>query len=204
MAVPELQPGLAVESHSDESEMPANPPSEHPLGNLGKPVAPPRPLQLWVLLGVLGAAAAAIQVVESPLPRLLPWLKPGLSNALVLFGMVRVAPWFGAAVVAVRTLVSGMALGMLFSPAHLLSMAGGFAAAAVMAGGLRCSRLGLGLAGISVAGAMANNLAQLWTVEFLFAGRFPIWGHLSFMVWVAIPAGLVVARITEELLRRTA
>ncbi|MBF0500455.1 MAG: Gx transporter family protein [Candidatus Riflebacteria bacterium] len=162
------------------------------------------PLAFWTLLAMLGAAASAIQVIESPLPRLLPWIKPGLSNALILYGMIRISIPFGMGVVFIRTLLSGMALGILFSPVHLLSLAGGVASTIVMAIALRFARSAtLGLSGISVAGAIANNLAQLSTVGLLFAGHFPLWLNLSLMIWVAVPAGLIVARITDELLRRT-
>ncbi|MFZ2957088.1 MAG: Gx transporter family protein [Candidatus Ozemobacteraceae bacterium] len=161
-------------------------------------------LARWTLLATLGAAAAAIQVIEAPLPRLLPWIKPGLSNALILYGLIRLSIASGIGIVLIRTLLSGLALGILFSPAHFLSFAGGIASTLTMAFALRISgRTSLGLSGISIAGAIANNLAQLWTVEWMFAGRFPLWFNLSLMIWVAIPAGLIVARITDELLRRT-
>lgn len=154
------------------------------------------------MLAVLAAAASAIQIIESPLPRLLPWLKPGLSNALVLFSMERFSVGFGVALVLVRTVLTGIALGILFSPAHLLSLAGGMSAVAVMFALLRQPFVFFGLAGVSVAGALANNLAQLGTVEALFRTDLPMWFPLVLMIWVAIPSGLIVARLTHELLRR--
>ncbi|HEY9071224.1 MAG TPA: Gx transporter family protein, partial [Candidatus Ozemobacteraceae bacterium] len=97
------------------------------LGEVGSPA-----LSGVVLLGVLTAAASAIQLAEAPLPRLLPWLKPGLSNALVLFALVRRSPGFALSLVAGRTIVTGMLLGSLFTPAGLLSLAGGVSATLAM------------------------------------------------------------------------
>ncbi|HOY67747.1 MAG TPA: Gx transporter family protein [Candidatus Ozemobacteraceae bacterium] len=156
-----------------------------------------------VLLGVLTAAASAIQIAESPLPRLLPWLKPGLSNALLLFAVIRHSPGFALSLVAGRTIVTGMLLGTLFTPAGLLSLLGGGSAAAAM---LLCRRLGRGrggLAGISVAGAVAHNAAQLGGVAFFAGEGLPVFLHLSLMLGAAIPSGLLVAGLAHQLLRRT-
>lgn len=171
------------------------------------PLAAQRPaaerLAGWTLLAVLAAAAAAVQVVESPLPRLLPWLKPGLANALTLFALVRRGPAFALAVAFLRTGVAGVALGTLLSPPFFLSCGGAVAAAAVMALAAALPGRPLGLVGVSVLGALANNATQLLLVERLFAARLPLVFNLSLAIWVAIPAGWLVARICEILLVRT-
>ena len=156
----------------------------------------------WTTLAMLTAGASCIQFLEAPLPRLLPWLKPGLSNALVLYALVRVSGPFGLGVVFFRTLVTGLLLGTLFSPPNLLSFAGGLAAVGTMSAGLRLQPLGVGLSGVSVLGALANNVAQLLVVDVRLMGHFPVSFHLLVMIWVAIPSGILVARLTQELLRR--
>ena len=161
-------------------------------------------LRSWTLLAVLSASAAALQIIESPLPRLLPWLKPGLANCLTLYALVRCSAGFGFGIVGFRTVLSGMALGILFSPANLLSFAGGLAGAVVMWVALKLGSGRLSVYGISILGALANNLAQLLTVQWMFASGFPLWFHLSVMLWVSIPSGIMVGHISRELLRRTA
>jgi len=157
----------------------------------------------WTLLGVLAAVATAIQIIESPLPRFLPWLKPGLSNAVVLFGIMRVSPTFGFKIVLLRTFLTGFALGILFSPANLLSLVGGIASALTMALAFKWGSSLFSVYGISVLGALANNFAQLASVGTMFGGGIPLWLNVSIMMWIAIPSGLIVAGITNELLRRT-
>lgn len=160
-------------------------------------------LRLIVSLGILTAAASAVQIAESSLPRLLPWLKPGLSNALVLYALIRMPPFFAWTLVLFRSLVTGIILGTLFTPTGWMSLAGGAAAVATMslAAGLGQNRIGL--SGISVTGAVAHNIAQL-AVAGCFAGSFiPILLHLPIMLGAAVPSGLVVAALTHQLLRRT-
>ena len=91
-----------------------------------------RPLQYWTLLAMLTAASSALQILESPLPRLLPWLKPGLANSLALYALIRLSPGFCVGVVFLRTILTGLVLGGLFSPANLLLLAGGLAGALSM------------------------------------------------------------------------
>ncbi len=157
----------------------------------------------YTLLAMLIAAAAALQIIESPLPRLLPWLKPGLANAMSLFAIIRISKRAGILVAVLRTAVAAVFLGSFLSPLHLISTTGAFVAALLMAVIYRFIP-GAGLGIVSVAGAVASNSAQLFAVQMLFAGSMPFWLHLAAIVPVAVPAGLIVARVTQELLRRTA
>jgi heptaprenyl diphosphate synthase len=151
---------------------------------------------------MLAATAAMIQILESPLPRLLPWLKPGLSNSIVLFGIIRVSPWFGVQVVLLRSLLTGVFLGTLFSPVNILAFAGGISSALVMGGTHRFGRKLVSVYGISILGALTHNFAQLSTISTVFGTGVPIPFHLAIMIWIAIPSGIIVAKITTELLER--
>ena len=162
-----------------------------------------RQTSTYTLIAMLIAAASALQIIESPLPRFLPWLKPGLANALTLYAIVRISKRAGMLVAVLRTAVAAMFLGSFLSPVHLISLAGATAAALLMAMIYRV-RPNTGLGIVSIAGAMANNSAQLAVVQLLFAGSLPLWFHFATIVPVAVPAGLIVARVTQELLRRTA
>lgn len=157
----------------------------------------------YTLIAVLIAAAAALQVVESPLPRLLPWLKPGLANSLSLFAIIRISTGAGMLVAILRTAVAAVFLGSFLSPVHLISLAGATAAVLLMAA-IHKVRPESGLGVLSIVGAIASNSAQLAAVQFLFAGSLPLWFHFVAIVPVAVPSGLIVARVTQELLRRTA
>jgi uncharacterized membrane protein len=151
---------------------------------------------------ILLAAASAIQIIESPLPRILPWLKPGLANSLVLYAMLRVSPMSGFFIAFFRSFLSGIFLGTLFSPIHLIAFSGSFFSAIIMFLLVRYLS-GAGLSSISISGAIASNLAQLMAVQFLFAGNLSFWFHISIMIWISIPSGIIVAKVTQELLRRT-
>lgn len=153
-------------------------------------------------LAVLTATASAIQMLEAPLPRILPWLKPGLSNSIVLYSIIKISPAFGVTVVVLRTIITSIFLGSLFSPVSIISLCGGISSSFVMILAIKLLP-NCGLSTISIIGAITNNIAQLLTVQFLFAGNISFWLYLALMIWVSIPSGLIVAKVTYELLRRT-
>ncbi len=159
-------------------------------------------LEKLVTTAILLAAASAIQIVESPLPRILPWLKPGLANSLVLYAMLRVNPASGFFIAFLRSFLSGIFLGTLFSPVHLIAFSGSFFSSIIMYLLVRFLP-GAGISSISISGALASNFAQLMAVQFLFAGNLSFWFHISIMIWISIPSGIIVAKVTQELLRRT-
>ena len=154
------------------------------------------------LIAILTACAAALQMLESPLPRILPWLKIGLANVITLYAIIRINSFAGIGIAALRTCLAAFAFGSFLSPVHVISFSGAVAAAVVMAlifHYLPKSSICI----ISIFGAIASNISQLLAVQLLFASNLTIWLHLALIIWVGVPTGLIVGKITYELLRRT-
>lgn len=153
------------------------------------------------LIGVLIASATALQLIESPLPRIVPWLKPGLANSLTLFAIVKLGSKEAIIVAALRTIVTSVFLGSLLSPIFFTSFAGSFSAAICMS--ILNNTIGSShLVIISILGAIASNVAQLAVVQYMFTTSLPFFLYLALIIWVAIPSGFVVAKLTQELIRR--
>lgn len=160
-------------------------------------------LRETTLTGVLVAVAAALQILESPLPRILPWLKIGLANVVTLYAIMRLGCKKGILIAALRTCLSAFVFGGFLTPVHILSFAGAVSSAIVM-GFLLHFLQKASICIISITGAITSNVVQLFAVQFLFASvSLPIWFHLAMIVWIGIPSGMIVAKITHELLRRT-
>ncbi|MBF0405751.1 MAG: Gx transporter family protein [Candidatus Riflebacteria bacterium] len=157
---------------------------------------------LLIKIAVLSAAASAIQILESPLPRFLPWMKPGLSNSLLLFSLIEFSSGFAFSLVILRTVLTAFFLGMIFSPTFFLSLAGGVSSWLLMSLMLKYKKANFGIIGISIAGAIANNLAQFAVLHLILPGKIQNFIHICLGIWVGIPAGIAVAFITYELLRR--
>lgn len=153
-------------------------------------------------IGILISCATALQLLESPLPRLFPWLKIGLANILTLYAIVRINKTTGIAVAALRTCLAALVFCGFLSPIHIISFSGAVTAAIVM-GFIHQFFPKTSICIISIFGAISSNVSQLMAVQFIFSSNLTLWFHLSMIIWTGIPAGFIVGKITYELLRRT-
>jgi heptaprenyl diphosphate synthase len=156
----------------------------------------------YTTMAILISAAMALQIIESPLPRILPWLKPGLANCLTLYALYRLSFKMSLGVAFLRTILASIMLGSFLSPIFYMSFAGAMSAALIMAlikGCFKAATIEI----ISICGALANNFAQLIILQIMFAENLNIWFYIALMIWVAIPSGYIVAKITAETLKRT-
>ncbi len=154
------------------------------------------------LIAILVACASALQMLESPLPRLFPWLKIGLANVITLYTIIRINRTAGILVAALRTCLAALFFGSFLSPIHIISFSGAVSAAIVMALIFRFFPKA-SICIISIFGAITSNISQLLTVTVIFASNLTFWLHIAMIILVGIPTGLVVGRITFELLKRT-
>lgn len=108
---------------------------------------------------LLTALALALSWLESLLafPGLLPGMKVGLANVVVLFALYRMGLRDAACLSLVRVLLVSITFGNAYSFAY--SLAGAALSLAAMAG---LKKLGkFSILGVSVAGGVCHNLGQL-------------------------------------------
>ena len=119
-----------------------------------------------VLMGLMAAAASVFFTIESLIPTPLPWIRLGLANSISLLAL----KWWGfrdaLIIFLVRLILGGLLLGRLFHPLFFFSLSGGVAALLTMALMMRGEGRIFSLVGISIAGAVMHNSAQL-TVAYL-------------------------------------
>lgn len=138
--------------------------------------------------------ALVLQIVEALLipPFSIPGLRLGLANVATL--AVLVSTGFSDAVTLslMRVLLASFLLATFGTTAFWLSLFGALASVIVMGLLLKTTRPRFGFLGISVCGAMAHNLAQLFTYSLLT--RLGSWGNLApLLALAAIPTGMGVA-----------
>ncbi|PIS19825.1 MAG: hypothetical protein COW19_06195 [Zetaproteobacteria bacterium CG12_big_fil_rev_8_21_14_0_65_55_1124] len=138
----------------------------------------------WMALLML---AVGIHVLESALPGLGPWFKPGLANIVTLIALIMLGPKEALMLAVARVVVGALFIGTLFTPTFIMSLSGALAAALVMLAAWR-SIPGISLIGISLLGAVAHMLVQFVTVEALFIQQTAL--------FYLLPPFLLVAAIT--------
>ena len=155
------------------------------------------------LTGVLIALALVLSYLESlvPMSFAVPGVKLGLPNLVIVFALYRLRPSVAAAISLLRVLLVAVLFGSALSLAY--SAAGAVFSFLVMCLLKRFGRFGC--TGVSVAGAVAHNLAQIVTAALLLetsslAWYFPVLcvsGTLAGIV-IGLLAALLVRRIPEN------
>jgi heptaprenyl diphosphate synthase len=147
--------------------------------------------------------AVGINALEYLFPRIpfLPWLKPGMANAVTIIWIIRWGAADALLFSMVRTWITSFYFG--FSLVSLvLSMSGGLLAAAGM--GVLWNLFGkrgwLGLAGLGIAGAALHNIGQLGAVYAMLTATAAIWYQAPFMLAASIVFGALSGLLGHALL----
>ena len=139
-------------------------------------------------LGIFLALAVIFGYVEAliPVPVPVPGIKLGLTN-LVITAILYVYGYREALVVtALRVFIIGFLFGNLFSIAYGLT--GAVLSLTVMA---FLKRTGLfGVIGVSAAGGVSHNIAQVMTAYFMVTG-FPVRWYMPILMLAGVGAGIL-------------
>ncbi|MBF0461393.1 MAG: Gx transporter family protein [Magnetococcales bacterium] len=179
-----------------------------------------------LLIAYLAAAAVGTHLLESALPGLGPWFKPGLANTFTLVAFFHLGWKAATGVTLIRVLVGSMTLGTFLSPTFFLSLSGAIGAVlslGVVAGlgiGHACGhgwhdesrgqaplrqddRRRLGPVGVSLLASLAHMICQVLAAWLLIIGHSGIFLALPWFLlgsWLTgIVNGLLAFLILERL-----
>ncbi len=165
-----------------------------------------------VMISMLSACGLILFVFESFLP-VPPWFRPGLGNiatilALYLLDKEKIRTFtnslFGDAmkVTVLRVVLGSLLLGRLFTPVFVFALSGGIASAYVMMVALRFWGRIFGPIGISVLGALAHNMVQLFVAYLFFVKSVEMFIFIPLFIATAVVTGNVTGLITAIVLER--
>lgn len=149
-------------------------------------------------LGLLVALGLVLQILEGLLPPILPipGAKLGLANLATLIALILLGPWDALAVNVLRCLLGGLLRGSFVG--LTISLGAGTAATLVMAALYVLPFSPLSVTGISIAGAVTHNAAQLGVAIWLVG--FPGLLHLlPYLLLIAVPTGFFIGIMAQRL-----
>jgi len=155
--------------------------------------------RILVFISVLVAQGMILSFIESmlPIPFIAPGAKLGLANIITLAAIYLLTFKQATAVVLLRVILTATTFGSLSS--FLYSLAGGVLSLLIMAALLKVFRNEISLIGVSVAGAVAHNLGQVF-VAALIIHNVLILTYLPILLIVAIPTGIFVGIVSKILI----
>lgn len=150
----------------------------------------------------LTAAAVMIHLFESAIPSILPGIKPGLANIVVITVLV-MYDWRTAAWVSIlRVLVSSLLLGTFLSPTFMMSLSGAIASISILWLASQLPGRGFSAVGYSLLAAMAHISGQFVCAYTLFIPHAGLWRLFPVLLSMAIVLGMINGIICLRLVNR--
>lgn len=149
--------------------------------------------------------AVSLGVMESFLPRPVPFMKLGLANLPAVMAAVRLGLRRTLAINTIRAIAVALLTGSLATPGFLMSLSGAVASALVMVGVSRFHPRIVSMTGVSICGAVASMWSQLGTASLIIPGiplgslavPVTIWGTAS-GAFVGVSAAVLCNRLANR------
>ena len=156
-------------------------------------------LKRWVAIAMLSAMAIVISILEGFIPMVIPDIKLGLANIIILIMLYEFKPYEAFLVDIARVLIVALIKGILISPIFFLSLFGMLASFLVM---LLFSRLkGFSIILVSILGAVFHMAGQLLSLMMLIDINEVIVA-IPVLSLIAIATGLVTGIASRLYLKR--
>lgn len=153
-------------------------------------------------IAFMGALCLFFSTIEYLFPKPFPFFRLGLANLPVLITIKLFTPSYVFLLVLLKVLGHGLINGTLASYVFLFSTAGSFASALVMLSAFLLCRDRISLLGISVFGALASNVVQIFlSVTFIF-GR-SAWIIAPPFMALGAASGVVVGLFAERFFQQS-
>ncbi len=153
-------------------------------------------------LALLAAAAVVLGYIESGLAAmmaLLPGIKLGLANTVLLYAIYLLGPCYAAILMVLKGVLTGFMSGNL-AAAFFYSMGGGVLSLIMM---LLVKRLGgekISIVGVSVVGAVSHNMGQL-LVAALMVQTAPLLYYIFPLLFSAVVTGIITGLAGKQIVR---
>lgn len=133
------------------------------------------------IVAILGAMSLFLALIEYLIPKPIPFIRLGLANIPILISLVLLPPKETLKLIIIKSIGSGLVTGTIFSWIFLYSLAGSISSGLIMLLLKLVLKNRVSLIGLSVAGALASNTAQIF-IATLLLGRGAIYIGLPILI----------------------
>lgn len=152
-------------------------------------------------LTILILTATALGVLDTLIPRPIPFMKFGLANVAAVIAVVRYGFLKTLELNLLRAFAVALITGLLATPSFLLSISGAAASAVAMGFFRQVLHDRLSMAGLSVTGAVASLWTQLLVAGFLLPG-LPLQNIVLLLTLWGVISGTAVGLLAQKAMGR--
>ncbi|MFP4483925.1 MAG: Gx transporter family protein [Spirochaetaceae bacterium] len=154
------------------------------------------------LIAFLGALCLFFSTIEYLFPKPFPFFRLGLANLPILISLQLFTPGYVLLLVLLKVLGQALINGTLASYVFLFSVAGSYSSALVMLTAHALMKNRVTLVGISVYGAIASNIVQIFlSVTFIFGET--AWIIAPPFVGLGVASGVAVGFFAQRFSERS-
>lgn len=121
-----------------------------------------------VHIALLSAYAVGLHSIEALIPTPVPWLRLGLANIITLVTLYLYGLRGGMTVTLTRVIIRSLLAGTFLGPAFVMSLGAGVVSTFAMWALIVIFKKLLSPVSVSIFGAIAHNIVQLFLAYFLF------------------------------------
>lgn len=157
-------------------------------------------LKKTIRLSMLISLSVVISIIESYIPifnNVIPGLRLGLSNIIILFVLYKYSFKDSLYVSIVRVLLVGLLRTGIFSINFLFSISGAILSIISMCFAKKIKLLSI--VGVSIIGSISHSIGQI-LIAILILNNENIIYYLPYLLIFSIPTGLVTGLITKKVL----
>ncbi len=152
-------------------------------------------------LTILILTATALGVVDSLIPRPVPFMKLGLANVAAVIAVVRYGFLKTLELNLFRAFAVALITGLLATPSFLLSISGAAASATAMGLLRKLQPDRFSMAGLSAAGAVASLWAQLLVASLILPG-LPLQNIVLLLTLWGVISGVAIGLLAQKAMGR--
>lgn len=158
-------------------------------------------LKKLVRLSMLISLSVVISIIESYIPilnNIVPGLRLGLSNIIILFVLYKYNFKNSLYVSIVRVILVGLLRTGLFSISFWFSLSGAIFSIVFMYIAKKIKLLSV--VGVSVVGSISHSIGQIFIAIFILKNNNVIY-YLPYLLILSIPTGVITGLITNKILK---
>ena len=158
-------------------------------------------LKKVIRLSMLISLSVVISIIESYIPifnNIVPGLRLGLSNIIILFVLYKYSFKDSLYVSIVRVILVGLLRTGLFSISFWFSLSGAIFSIVFMYIAKKIKLLSV--VGVSVVGSISHSIGQILIAIFILKNNNVIY-YLPYLLILSIPTGVITGLITNKILK---
>lgn len=159
------------------------------------------PINRDKIISILGGLALFLSLIEHVIPKPIPFIRIGLANIPILISLILLTPKETIYLILIKSIGSSLITGTIFSWIFLYSLSGSLISGTVMLIFFKLLQSRVSMIGISILGALSNNLVQIFLAT-LFLGSGAKYLGIPILI-IGFISGIAIGQLSNSFITKS-